>query len=103
MAEKSRKLRITREAQGTSWMKMALNLVIMMTIGQDDGEGDYEDASEPGDQVVNQNQYVNHGDRHIPVTGVLNAMAEGLTSNKPRPGRRSATINAASVLFLVLW
>ena len=53
MAEKSRKLRITREAQGTSWMKMALNLVIMMTIGQDDGEGDYEDGSEPGDQVVN--------------------------------------------------
>ena len=53
MAEKSRKLRMTREAQGTSWMKMALNLVIMMTIGQDDGEGDYEDGSEPGDQVVN--------------------------------------------------
>ena len=40
MAEKSKKLRMTREAQGTSWMKMALNLVIMMTIGQDDGEGD---------------------------------------------------------------
>ena len=69
------------------------------------GAGDQldEDGSEPGDQVVNQNQYVNHGDRHIPVTGVSNAMAEGLTSNKPRPGRRSATINAASVLFLVLW
>ena len=31
MAEKSKKLRMTREAQGTSWMKMALNLVIMMT------------------------------------------------------------------------
>ena len=40
MAEKSKKLRMTREAQGTSWMKMALNLVIMMTIGQYDGEGD---------------------------------------------------------------
>ena len=52
-------------------MKMALNLVIMMTIGQDDGEGDYEDGSEPGDQVVNKNQYVNTGDKHIPVTGVM--------------------------------
>ena len=30
MAEKSRKLSITREAQGTSWMKMALNLVIRL-------------------------------------------------------------------------
>ena len=53
MAEKSRKLRITREAQGTSWMKMALNLVIRITIGQDNGKGDYEDGSKPGYQVVN--------------------------------------------------
>ena len=37
-------------------MKMALNLVIMITIGQYNGEGDYEDGPEPGDQVVNQNQ-----------------------------------------------
>ena len=41
MAEKSKKLRMTREAQGTSWMKMALNLTILMTIGQDGVEGDY--------------------------------------------------------------
>ena len=47
---------MTREAQGTSWMKMALNLMIRMTIDQDNGEGDYEDGSEPGDHVVNQNQ-----------------------------------------------
>ena len=32
-------------------MKMALNLVIRITIGQDNGEGDYEDGSEPGDHV----------------------------------------------------
>ena len=51
MAEKSKKLRMTREAQGTSWMKMALNLTILMTIGQDDGGGDYEDGSEPGDLI----------------------------------------------------
>ena len=32
MAEKSKKLRMTREAQGTNWMKMALNLVIKMMV-----------------------------------------------------------------------
>ena len=53
MAEKSKKLRMTREAQGTNWMKMALNLTILITIGQDGVEGDYEDGSEPGDQVGN--------------------------------------------------
>ena len=32
-------------------MKMALNLGIMITIGQYNGEGDYEHGSEPGDHV----------------------------------------------------
>ena len=32
-------------------MKMALNLMIRMTIDQDNGEGDYEHGSEPGDHV----------------------------------------------------
>ena len=62
MAEKSRKLRITREAQGTSWMKMALNLVIMMTIGQDDGGGTNISIMVTGT---------------FPFTEVSNGMAEG--------------------------